>query len=134
MALDAHTGARGPSGDTLLATKLHVPCVKPRRRSARQRLIEQLNDGRDRDLILVCAPAGFGKTTLLAEWTAAHPGVVAWLSLDRGDNDPARFWRHVAATIDQVHPGASYCADSLPLLLRLARRDRDRAHQPPRGA
>ncbi len=112
MALDAHTGARGPSGDTLLATKLHVPWVKPGY-VARQRLIEQLNDGRDRDLILVCAPAGFGKTTLLAEWTAAHPGVVAWLSLDRGDNDPARFWRHVAATIDQVHPGASDRAESL---------------------
>jgi LuxR family transcriptional regulator, maltose regulon positive regulatory protein len=51
----------------------------------------------------VC-PAGFGKTTLLAEWARSGPRPVAWLSLDEGDNDPARFWRHVAAALDRVCP------------------------------
>jgi ATP/maltotriose-dependent transcriptional regulator MalT len=50
-----------------------------------------------RRLILVCAPAGFGKTALLADWACQGNRPVAWLSLDAGDNDPARFWRHAVA-------------------------------------
>jgi LuxR family maltose regulon positive regulatory protein len=112
MAVDATLGARGSSTGALLATKLHVPWVKPGY-VARRRLIDQLNDGAGQDLILVSAPAGFGKTTLLAEWCAEHPEVVAWLSLDRGDNDPARFWRHVAAAVDRVHPGTAERAEGM---------------------
>jgi LuxR family maltose regulon positive regulatory protein len=57
------------------------------------------------DLVLVCAPAGFGKTALLADWARRSQRPVAWLSLDPGDNDPARFWRHVAAALDRMCPG-----------------------------
>jgi LuxR family maltose regulon positive regulatory protein len=53
----------------------------------------------------VCTPAGFGKTTLLGDWARRSERPVAWLSLDEGDNDPARFWRYVAAALDQVRPG-----------------------------
>jgi LuxR family transcriptional regulator, maltose regulon positive regulatory protein len=53
----------------------------------------------------VSAPAGSGKTALLADWARRNPRPVAWLSLDPGDNDPARFWRHAAAALDQVSPG-----------------------------
>ncbi len=55
--------------------------------------------------MLVCAPAGYGKTVLLADWARHGQQPVAWLSLDAGDNDPARFWRHVVAALDQVWPG-----------------------------
>ena len=59
----------------------------------RPRLAERLDEGLRRGLVLVCAPAGYGKTVLLADWSRRGPRPVAWLSLDAGDNDPARFWR-----------------------------------------
>ncbi|MDQ1668244.1 MAG: hypothetical protein QOE40_305 [Actinomycetota bacterium] len=69
-------------------------------------------------LMLVSAPAGFGKTTLLAEWLAAGPAAptdersAAWLSLDRGDNHPVSFWTYVIAALRTVAPrvGASALA------------------------
>jgi LuxR family transcriptional regulator, maltose regulon positive regulatory protein len=90
--------------DVLLATKLHIP--RPRAGLvSRARLVERLEDAVCRALVLVCTPAGFGKTTLLADWARSTPRMVAWLSLDQWDNDPARFWRHVAAALDTVRPG-----------------------------
>jgi LuxR family maltose regulon positive regulatory protein len=79
-----------PQGDALLATKLHVPRPQPGF-VARPRLTDRLEEGLARGLVVVGAPAGSGKTTLLADWAAATEGPVAWLSLDAGDNDPARF-------------------------------------------
>jgi LuxR family maltose regulon positive regulatory protein len=90
--------------DSLLATKLHVPWPRPEFLS-RARLLERLADGAARELTLVCTPAGFGKTTLLGDWARRSERPVAWLSLDEGDNDPARFWRYVAAALDRVRPG-----------------------------
>jgi LuxR family maltose regulon positive regulatory protein len=90
--------------DVLLATKLHVP--RPRRGLLpRARLLERLTAGTARELTLVCTPAGLGKTTLLGDWARRHQRPVAWLSLDQGDNDPARFWRDVAAALDRGRPG-----------------------------
>jgi LuxR family transcriptional regulator, maltose regulon positive regulatory protein len=90
--------------DVLLATKLHVPRPRPDF-VARPRLATRLDEGLGRDLILVCAPAGFGKSSQLASWASAGRHPVAWLSLDSGDNDPARFWRHVAAALERACPG-----------------------------
>ncbi len=96
------TGARGLEG--LLTTKLYVP--RPRAGFVvRRRLVNRLNAGLAGKLTLVCAPAGFGKTSLLADWSEQRAPRVAWLSLDAGDNDPVRFWRHVAAALDGVRPG-----------------------------
>jgi LuxR family maltose regulon positive regulatory protein len=67
-------------------------------------LVVQLNEGLARGLLLVCAPAGFCKTSLLADWTRRRQRPVAWISLDAGDNDPARFWRHVVAALGRVQP------------------------------
>jgi LuxR family maltose regulon positive regulatory protein len=97
-------GAEVAERDVLLATKLHVPGPRPGFLS-RGRLLERLADGAARELTLVCTPAGFGKTTLLGDWARRSERPVAWLSLDEGDNDPARFWRYVAAALDQVRPG-----------------------------
>ena len=90
--------------DVLLATKLHVPGPRPGLVS-RPRLAERLDEGLARGLMLVCAPAGYGKTVLLAEWARRGQQPVAWLSLDTGDNDPARFWRHCVAALDRARPG-----------------------------
>ena len=86
--------------------KLYIPPVRPEL-VARPRLIERLNAGLHRKLTLVSAPAGFGKTTLLSEWVAGRgrtePEVrVAWLSLDDGDNDPARFLAYLVAALQTV--------------------------------
>jgi LuxR family maltose regulon positive regulatory protein len=67
--------------------------------------MDRLDDGLARELMLVCAPAGFGKTSLLAEWSQRGERPVGWLSLDAGDNDPVRFWRHTLAALDRVRPG-----------------------------
>jgi hypothetical protein len=94
----------GTERDVLLATKLYMPGPRPGQVS-RPRLMTRLDEGLARGLILACAPAGYGKTVLLADWTrrVSHP--VAWLSLDAGDNDPARFWRHAVAALDRARPG-----------------------------
>ena len=90
--------------DVLLATKLHVPGLRPGF-VPRPRLVGALVEGLTRQLIFVCAPAGFGKTAVLADWARHGRWPVAWLSLDAGDNDPARFWRHAVAALDRARPG-----------------------------
>ena len=100
----APPGVAASEQDVLLATKLHAPRLQPGFVS-RPRLVEALDGGLARRLILVCAPAGFGKTALLADWAQSGSRPVAWLSLDAADNDPARFWRHVVAALDRARPG-----------------------------
>ena len=98
--------------DALLATKLHVPRPQPGF-VPRPRLVEALGEGLARGLVVVCAPAGFGKTALLADWAGSSRRAVAWLSLDTADNDPARFWRHVVAALDRACPGIAERAGPL---------------------
>jgi LuxR family transcriptional regulator, maltose regulon positive regulatory protein len=98
--------------DRLLATKLHVPRPRPGF-LARPRLLERLTEGTASKLTLVCAPAGFGKTSLLGDWARHSQRPVAWLSLDGGDSDPARFWRYVAAALDGPRPGVGQRVDAL---------------------
>ena len=91
----------------LLATKFYVPRSR-RGLVPRPRLSERLDRGAASKLMLVSAPAGFGKTTLLAEWLVKWPPLptrersAAWLSLDQGDNDPASFWANVIAAVRTV--------------------------------
>ena len=88
---------------TVLATKLHIPAPRPRT-VGRPRLIERLDDGlaSGRKLTLISASAGFGKTTLVSEWIAGSERPAAWLSLDEGDNDPARFLTYLVAALQTV--------------------------------
>ncbi len=101
----------------LLDTKFYVP--RPRRGLVpRPRLSEQLDRGAAAKLMLVSAPAGFGKTTLLAEWLVGPAGPAddrraAWLSLDRGDNDPVSFWAYVIAALRTVASGVAESALAL---------------------
>ncbi len=101
----ASRGASTAAGtDELLATKLYLPRTPPGFVS-RSRLVQGLEEGLARELVIACAPAGFGKTALLADWSQRGVRPVAWLSLDDGDNDPVRFWRHATAALEGVRPG-----------------------------
>jgi LuxR family maltose regulon positive regulatory protein len=100
----------------LLESKLHVP---RRRRGVvpRARLDARLDRDALPAVVLVSAPAGFGKTTLLAEWLAAGDETTkptAWLSIDRRDSDPAVFWSYVVAAMRKVAPDIG--ADALSTL------------------
>jgi LuxR family transcriptional regulator, maltose regulon positive regulatory protein len=85
----------------ILATKLYIPPLRPKVVS-RPRLIERLNEGLHRNLILISAPAGFGKTTLVSEWVEGIERPTAWLSQDEGDNDPARFLTYLVAALQTI--------------------------------
>ncbi len=88
----------------LVEAKLAVP-------SARHGLVDRprvrraLDAGRDAQLTLVVAPAGYGKTTEVRAWCADLDAALAWVSLDAGDNDPVLLWRYVATAIDRVRSG-----------------------------
>jgi LuxR family maltose regulon positive regulatory protein len=91
-------------GPELVWTKLVAPAPRAGLvpRAGLQSLLQASLQAR---LCLVAAPAGFGKTTLLAQWRqAAGGGRVAWVSLDEGDNDPTRFWSYLVAALRTVEP------------------------------
>src|SRR5438309_3364746 len=87
----------------ILAMKLYIPPLRPSVVS-RPRLIERLNEGLHRKLTLIAAPAGFGKSTLVSDWVAASDSQAAWLSLDEGDSDPARFLTYLVAALRTIAP------------------------------
>ena len=100
---------------SILTTKLYIPPPRPKQ-VVRPRLIQRLNEGLERKLILVSAAAGFGKTTLLSEWIASFTSSpsstgrgetyrVSWLSLDVGDSDLARFLAYLVAALQTITPG-----------------------------
>ncbi len=117
---------------SLLTTKLHVP--RPRTDFvARPRLIARLEEGLSKKLTLVSAPAGYGKTTLLSEWLASGHQPAAWVVLDKGDNEPARFWAYVHAALQialastgsslpEIPPGEMFLTDLINAV--------DTLHQP----
>ena len=104
------------SGD-LLQTKLNVP-KRPKVANgtfliSRPRLIKKLNAGLDGKLTLLCAPAGYGKTTLATNWLSQlpiQPCPAAWLSLDEGDNDLARFLAYCVAALQTIGTGVGETA------------------------
>jgi LuxR family transcriptional regulator, maltose regulon positive regulatory protein len=105
LVLDQPTDAIGSPGLELVWSKLAAPAPRAELlpRASLQSLLEV---GLGAKLCLVDAPAGFGKTTLLAQWRAtAGGGQVAWVSLDEGDDDPTRFWVYVVEALRTVEPG-----------------------------
>ncbi|GHO69672.1 hypothetical protein KSC_085640 [Ktedonobacter sp. SOSP1-52] len=93
--------------DPLLETKFAIP-ISPHALMTRPRLTTLLNQGLQRQLLLVSAPAGFGKTTLLAQWQKAlsqKSVFTAWVTLDKGDNYLLSFWRYVLAAFNKCQEG-----------------------------
>ena len=88
----------------LVEAKLAVPRVR-RGMVDRPRVRRMLVGGRDAELTLVSAPAGYGKTTAVRAWCASAGAGVAWVTLDAGDNDPVRLWRYLATAVDRIRPG-----------------------------
>ncbi|MCX6032756.1 MAG: LuxR C-terminal-related transcriptional regulator [Chloroflexi bacterium] len=125
-----------PISAPLLATKLTVPPPRPAL-VARPRLMARLADGLARPVTLISAPAGFGKTTVVAEWLhdsagekgsrgaeeqgmlssaplpPCSPAQTAWLSLDEGDNDPVRFFAYLIAALQNLDPALGQAAQAL---------------------
>lgn len=102
--------------EQLLSTKFYIPPTRPKFVS-RPRLIERINEGLDRKLTLVSAPAGFGKTTLISDWIENFRNnlqdldnperEIAWLTLDENDDDPVRFLMYFIAALrhaDGINP------------------------------
>lgn len=103
---------RASNSAALLETKLYVP----RARSdlvSRPRLVEALRHGAGQKLTVVVAPAGFGKTTLLATWLADGDEANAWVSLDVNDNEPTLFWAYFVRALQRIHPGVGRRAIAL---------------------
>ena len=113
----------------ILTTKLYIPPVRTQL-VPRPRLTTQLDESlaRTPSIGLVCAPPGFGKTTLVSEWitqgeTGEEPpsgngksnpaAKFAWVSLDEQDNDPVRFWSYVVAALDKIQTGVGTNAMAL---------------------
>jgi LuxR family maltose regulon positive regulatory protein len=96
-----------------LTTKLNPPGIRGAVR--RPGLLARLNEHPTARIVLVAAPPGWGKTTLLTDWCATDPQSHAWVSLDSGDNDPVRFWAHVIAAL---HSAVPEVVAGVPSLLR----------------
>ena len=110
--------------EQLLSTKFYIPPARPELIS-RPRLLQQLNDGLHRELTLISAPAGFGKTTLVSEWVEQlrldDPGMwqrIAWLSLDENDNEPTRFLTYFIHSLRQVDATEANLGESALAMLR----------------
>jgi LuxR family maltose regulon positive regulatory protein len=111
---------RAPAGregnhPAVVESKIQAPSSK-RETVARTALVKRLRQA-DAGIVLVVAPAGYGKTTLLAQWAAADPRPVAWLTCDERDNDPVVLLTHAVAALDRVLP----CAPDLVRIVQAAR-------------
>jgi LuxR family transcriptional regulator, maltose regulon positive regulatory protein len=86
-----------------LSTKLYVPPVRPTL-IPRPRLYQRLAPTETKRMVLVSAPAGYGKTTLISSWLAENKCSACWLSLDESDNDPVRFLQFLTRSLAQIIP------------------------------
>jgi LuxR family maltose regulon positive regulatory protein len=104
ISLDLTADNLYPIAPPLLADKLAPP---PQRAPliARPQLIEQLNQIPPQHVALIAAPTGFGKTTLLSAWARQASRPAIWITLDEGDNDPARFGSYLLAALERRYPG-----------------------------
>lgn len=99
----------------ILKTKLFIPKV-PRTIVERPHLIALLDQGAQFPMTILSAPAGFGKTTMLAEWAVQTQQLVAWVGLDKGDNDPNRLINYLIRAVQNALNNPTVGSESLELL------------------
>jgi LuxR family transcriptional regulator, maltose regulon positive regulatory protein len=118
--LEQTGNARSPSSSSRYGRRLNGPnriipskLRRPRERSEqilRTRLLSKLDEGASKKLVLVSAPAGYGKTTLLSQWVQHREIPTAWVSLEESEGDVNTFWSYVIASIEGPRPGAGDAA------------------------
>ena len=101
--------------DTASETKLHPPSTRPDWLDRPRLVARMAREARSHPVLLIAAPAGYGKSTLVAQWVdRGHAGPVAWLQLDPADNDPIRLWADLSAALERIGcPVDSNAAESL---------------------
>ena len=97
------------TAEVVITTKLFRPGLR-QQTVERKRLHDLLREGRTLPLTLVVAPAGWGKSTIVADWLARDDVTAGWVSLDGGDNDPKRFWRYLLLAAGQAGSAAGPAA------------------------
>ena len=97
------------TAEVVITTKLFRPGLR-QQTVERKRLHDLLREGRTLPLTLVVAPAGWGKSTIVADWLARDAVTAGWVSLDGGDNDPKRFWRYLLLAAHQAGSAAGAAA------------------------
>ncbi len=102
-------GVTAGTAEVVITTKLFRPGLR-QQTVERKRLYDLLREGRTLPLTLVVAPAGWGKSTIVADWLARDDVTAGWVSLDGGDNDPKRFWRYLLLAADQAGSAAGAAA------------------------
>jgi LuxR family maltose regulon positive regulatory protein len=97
------SGGRASAAFEILESKLEIPSLRPKlvRRTA---LVNRLRAAREARVVQISAPAGYGKTTLLAQWADRDPRPFAWVSLEHRDDDPVALLTYVAAALDGIYP------------------------------
>src|ERR671910_3531065 len=105
-------GAAMPPSFGVPEAKLFRPPVRPGivRRNA---LVERLLNAERASVVAITAPAGYGKTTLLAEWAERDRRPFAWVSVDEADGDPVVFLGHVAVALDRIEPIEPHVLESI---------------------
>jgi len=90
----------------ILNTKFHIPFQDPETMVQRKALLDHMSDVQGKTLVLVQAAAGFGKTTFLTQWIEAEKkqGEIAWISLEKRDNNWTSFWTYVISAFDKIDP------------------------------
>ena len=99
----ATTPSDGRAVFELLEAKLEIPPPRPGE-IPRVALVNKLRAGADTRIVSLSAPAGYGKTTLFAQWAAQDPRAFAWVTIDARDNDPIALLTHLAAALDRIEP------------------------------
>jgi LuxR family transcriptional regulator, maltose regulon positive regulatory protein len=113
-AIDSSSDLSVDPSRLVITPKLRAPTPRSEQ-VIRPRLLELLENTNGCKITLVSAPAGYGKTTLLAQWSHAVGGSLsfAWISLDEQDNDPVRLWMHIVEALHLAAPGEAFGADVL---------------------
>ncbi len=100
---DQNNPATQVQTETIRSTKLFAPAIRPDCVS-RPRLIARINTGMEKALILISAPAGYGKTTLVCSWLHETKTPYTWVSLDEDDNNPIHFLQYLLTALQKVVP------------------------------